>query len=132
MVTWGEGVSVLAFFCRHCFWMAHYSKMGLHAQMFLLMLLNVHSNSTTWIQCMIIRIWLQMEDSLSFNKHVIGGVRIEHKVVVRTAMEIRKKCDSNFVVTLAIAKVRYGDITMAKIFVKNLFLVVYQWCNDAL
>ena len=73
-----------------------------------------------------------MEDSLSFNKHVIGGVRTEHKVVVRTAMGIRKKCDGNFVATFAIAKVRYGNIMMAKIFVKNLFLVVYQRCNDAL
>ena len=50
-----------------------------------------------------------------------------------TAMGIRKKCDSNFILTFAIAKVRYIGITKAKSFVKNLlYLVVYQRRNKAL
>ena len=47
--------------------------------------------------------------------------------------ELGKKSDANFILTLAVAKVKYDGIPMAKILVKNLlFLVVYQWCNDAL
>ena len=47
--------------------------------------------------------------------------------------ELGKKCHGDLILTLAVAKVRYNDITTAKIFVKNLlFLVVYQWYNDVL
>ena len=48
--------------------------------------------------------------------------------------DLGKKCDDNFILTFALAKVRYRyGITTAKIFVKNLlFLVVYKRCNDAL
>ena len=41
--------------------------------------------------------------------------------------ELGRKCDSNFILTFVITKVRYDSITTEKIFVKNLlFLVVYQ------
>ena len=33
----------------------------------------------------------------------------------RTVMGFRKKYDSHFIFTFAVVKVRYGDITMAKI-----------------
>ena len=38
-------------------------------------------------------------------------------------MGIRKKCDGSFVLTFAVAKVRFGDITTAKVFIKNLFIL---------
>ena len=52
-----------------------YSKMGLHTWIFLFMLLNTDSSWIMWIQYMIIRIWLQMKESVSLKKHLIGGVR---------------------------------------------------------
>ena len=43
------------------------------------------------------------------------------------------KCNGKFILTFAVTKVRYDDITTAKLFAKNLlFLVVYQRCNNAL
>ena len=48
-------------------------------------------------------------------------------------MEIRKKSNGNFNLTFAVPKVRYDGITTAKMFLKNLLLlVVYQRCNDVL
>ena len=56
--------------------------------------------------------------------------QIKHK---HQPWELEKKCDSNFILTFAVAKVRYDGITTAKIFIKNvLFLVFYQQCNNAL
>ena len=43
---------------------------------------------------------------------------------VTAVMGIRKKCDSNFILTFVVAKVRYSGITMTKIFVKNLLLLI--------
>ena len=40
------------------------------------------------------------------------------------AMEIREKCDSNFIFTFAVAKVRYNRVATAKIFIKKLFISV--------
>ena len=51
---------------------------------------------------------------------------ISFNIVKYAAMEIRKKYDSNFILTFAIAKVRYDSIMTAKNFGKHLFLVVYQ------
>ena len=46
--------------------------------------------------------------------------------------KLGKKCVGNFILTFAVTKVRYDSFTSAKIFVKNLLiLVVYQRCNDA-
>ena len=50
--------------------------------MFLFVLLNADSNRTTGVQCITIRFWLQTEDSMPINKHVIDWVGNEHKAVV--------------------------------------------------
>lgn len=70
-----------------------YSKMVLHRQMFLFVLLNAGSKQTTWVQCMTIRFWLKTENLISSNKHVIGGVKNDHKVVVGIS-KVRQRYDS--------------------------------------
>ena len=66
--------------------------MGLHRQMFLFASLNAGSKGTTWVQCMTIRFWLQTENLIPSNKHVIGGVKNDHKAVVGTS-KVRQRCD---------------------------------------
>ena len=46
--------------------------------------------------------------------------------------ELGKKCKGNFILTFAVAKVRYNGITTVKVFVIHfLFQVVYELCNVA-
>ena len=61
-----------------------YSKMGLHTQMVLFVLLNADGNRAMWVQCMSIRVRLQT-DLVSFNKHVICGAENEHIAMVGTS-----------------------------------------------
>ena len=58
-----------------------YSKMGLHTQMLLFILLNADNNRATWVQCMNIRFLLQAGGLISFNKKVIrGGENVQRAV----------------------------------------------------